>query len=104
MQMDTLDILSELLARFGNQIYLEQQTQIQSTLLPLISHKRAAVRKRTTIAIGYLVAHTNDNLFAQLYNYLLKGLRDNSGSSEKLRTFVQCTGVLRYTCTRRYFS
>ncbi|KAI9258404.1 armadillo-type protein [Helicostylum pulchrum] len=101
MQMDTLDILSELLARFGNQIYLEQQTQIQSTLLPLISHKRAAVRKRTTIAIGYLVAHTNDNLFAQLYNYLLKGLRDNSGSSEKLRTFVQCTGVLsRYSTAR----
>lgn len=94
--MDTLDILSEVLARFGNQIYLEQQTLIQSTLLPLLYHNRAAVRKRTTIAIGYLVVHTNDDLFSQLYSNLLNGLRSNGNSSEKLRTFVQCAGVLRY--------
>jgi hypothetical protein len=95
MQMDTLDILSEVLARFGNQIYLEQQTKIQATFLPLLSHNRAAVRKRTTIAIGYLVVHTNDDLFDQLYTYILNGLRSNGSSSEKLRTFVQCAGVLR---------
>ncbi|KAG2206299.1 hypothetical protein INT47_007313 [Mucor saturninus] len=101
MQMDTLDILSEVLARFGNQIYLEQQTKIQATLLPLLSHNRAAIRKRTTFAIGHLVVHTNDNLFAQLYAYIVEGLRSNAGSSEKLRTFVQCAGVLsRYSTAR----
>ncbi|CAO3650666.1 unnamed protein product [Mucor hiemalis] len=101
MQMDTLDILSEVLARFGNQILVEQQTQIQATLLPLLSHNRAAVRKRVTVAIGFLVVHTNDNLFTQLYNYILQGLHNNSVSSEKLRTFVQCAGVLsRYSTAR----
>lgn len=99
--MDTLDILSEVLARFGNQIVVEQQTQIQAALLPLLSHNRAAVRKRITVAIGYLVVHTNDDLFSQLYDYLLQGLRNNAGSSEKLRTFVQCAGVLsRYSTAR----
>lgn len=101
MQMDTLDILSEVLARFGNQILVEQQTEIQAALLPLLSHNRAAVRKRVTVAIGYLVVHTNDDLFAQLYDYILQGLHNNSVSSEKLRTFVQCAGVLsRYSTAR----
>ena len=54
-----------------------------------------------TVAIGYLVVHTNDELFAQLYSHLLQGLKSNVGSSEKLRTFVQCSGVLsRYSTAR----
>lgn len=99
--MDTLDVLSEVLSRFGNQIMLSEQTQIQELLLPLLSNNRAAIRKRTTICLGYLVAHTNDDLFAQLYAYILEGLKANAGSSEKLRTFVQCAGVLsRYSTAR----
>lgn len=101
MQMDTLDILSELLARFGGQITLEQQTQIQSVLLPLLSHNRAAIRKRITVSIGYLVVHTNDALFNQLFTFIMDGLNNKANSSEKLRTLVQCAGVLsRYNTAR----
>ncbi|OAD05429.1 TATA binding protein interacting protein [Mucor lusitanicus CBS 277.49] len=101
MQMDTLDILSELLARFGGQITLEQQTQIQSVLLPLLSHNRAAIRKRITVSIGYLVVHTNDALFNQLFIFIMDGLNNRANSSEKLRTLVQCAGVLsRYNTAR----
>lgn len=96
MQMDTLDILSEVLARFGGQISLDQQTQIQSVLLPLLSHNRAAIRKRITVSIGYLVVHTNDELFNQLFTFIMDGLNNKANSSEKLRTLVQCAGVLRY--------
>jgi hypothetical protein len=96
MQMDTLDILSEVLARFGAQISTEQQSQIQTALLPLLSHNRPAIRKRVTIAIGFLVVHINDKHFDQLFAHLLNGLRNDSGPSEKLRTLVHCAGVLRY--------
>lgn len=95
MQMDTLDILADLLSRFGNQITVKQQTEIQSILLPLLAHKRPAVRKRVTVAIGYLVVHTTEDLFNQLYSFVLDGLRNNSGSDDKLRTLIQCTSVLR---------
>ncbi|CAO0798288.1 unnamed protein product [Mucor circinelloides] len=101
MQMDTLDILSELLARFGGQITLDQQTQIQSVLLPLLSHNRAAIRKRITVSIGYLVVHTNDELFNHLFTFIMDGLNNSANSSEKLRTLVQCAGVLsRYNTAR----
>ncbi|KAI8083963.1 armadillo-type protein [Gilbertella persicaria] len=100
MQMDTLDALSEMLSRFGSQISVAQQTKIQAALLPLLSYNRAAVRKRVTIAIGYLVVHTHDELFSQLYGYLVEGLRTNT-VNEKTRTLVQCAGVLsRSSATR----
>lgn len=52
--MDTLDILSELLARFGHSVANNPQVQkrIQNVLIPLLSHSRPAFRKRTTIALG----------------------------------------------------
>ncbi|OBZ85871.1 Cullin-associated NEDD8-dissociated protein 1 [Choanephora cucurbitarum] len=95
MQMDTLDALSEVLSRFGHQVSTEQQIQIQSVLLPLLSYHRAAVRKRVTMAIGYLVVHTNDELFDQIYHSLYDSLTtDQKVKSEKTRTLVQCAGVL----------
>ncbi|CEP12785.1 hypothetical protein [Parasitella parasitica] len=101
MQMDTLDILSEVLARFGGQIFLEQQTQVQSILLPLLSHNRAAIRKRATVCIGCLVTHTNDKLFNELFSFIMDGLNNSANSSEKVRTLVQCAGVLsRYNTAR----
>ncbi|KAI9258536.1 armadillo-type protein [Sporodiniella umbellata] len=101
MEMDTLDILSEVSTRFGTQITLERQTDIQKALLPLLHHPRPAIRKRTTVAIGHLVVHTSDSLFQQLIAYLLEGLSSNSESSEKQRTLVQCTSVLSRHSTAR---
>ncbi|KAI8987133.1 armadillo-type protein [Pilobolus umbonatus] len=101
MQMDTLDILSEVLSRFGSLISTEQYTEIQSILVPLLYHSRAAVRKRASVAIGYLVVHINDDLFNQLFEYLMSGLRNKSNSNDKIRTLIQCSGVLsRYSTAR----
>ncbi|KAG0170737.1 Cullin-associated NEDD8-dissociated protein 1 [Apophysomyces sp. BC1034] len=101
MQMDTLDVLAEVLSRFGSQITQEQQAQIQTTLLPLLEHPRAAVRKRTTIAIGHLVVHISDDLFASIMTYVLDKIQNGNNSSDKLRTLVQSAGVLsRYSTTR----
>ncbi|CAO3690585.1 unnamed protein product [Rhizopus microsporus] len=101
MEMDTLDILAEILTRFGTQISLENQAEIQNALLFSLNHQRPAIRKRATVAIGYLVIHTNDSLFQQLVTYLLEGLQSSTQASDKQRTFVQCTGVLsRYSAVR----
>ncbi|RCH96938.1 Cullin-associated NEDD8-dissociated protein 1 [Rhizopus azygosporus] len=101
MEMDTLDILAEILTRFGTQISLENQAEIQNALLFSLNHQRPAIRKRATVAIGYLVIHTNDSLFHQLVTYLLEGLQSNTQAGDKQRTFVQCAGVLsRYSAVR----
>lgn len=93
--MDTLDVVAEVLARYGSQLTSSEHEDIQQHLLPLLAHPRPALRKRTTVAIGYLVVHTNDKMFADLVQYLLDQLQQTKGSSDKLRTLVQCTSVLR---------
>jgi cullin-associated NEDD8-dissociated protein 1 len=94
--MDSLDTLSEVLARFGTLISADQQLQIQNVLLPLLSHPRPAVRKRTTVTIGHLVAHISEQQFESLVKFLLEKFGQSQISSDRLRTLVQTTGVLRY--------
>ncbi|CAO3683491.1 unnamed protein product [Umbelopsis vinacea] len=99
--MDSLDTLSEVLARFGTLISADQQLQIQNVLLPLLSHPRPAVRKRTTVTIGHLVAHISEQQFESLVKFLLEKFGQSQISSDRLRTLVQTTGVLsRYSATR----
>lgn len=93
--MDTLDILADVISRFGGQIPEHQQALIQQCLLTFLSHPRTTIRKRTTFAIGYLVVHINDELFDNTLAYILAGFEKNRNSSDKLRTIVQSTGVLR---------
>ncbi|KAI9310911.1 armadillo-type protein [Dichotomocladium elegans] len=93
MQMDSLDILAEMFARFGSQVTAAQQNEIQKTLLPLLDHSRSAVRKRTTVAIGHSVVHLTEVMYSGLMAYLLGQLQTVT-NSEKLRTLVQCAGVL----------
>ncbi|CAO3610365.1 unnamed protein product [Cunninghamella echinulata] len=101
LQMDTLDVLSDILSRFGSQLSSKKQEAIQKALLPLLSHSRAAVRKRATTAIGYLVVHANDQLFDTILTYILNGLKLNKNTSEKLRTLVQSVGILgRYSAPK----
>ncbi|KAJ3084208.1 Cullin-associated NEDD8-dissociated protein 1 [Quaeritorhiza haematococci] len=132
IQMDTIDILSEVLGRFGHLLSptgsatgaappgavggsaaaaaavaasgaLELQKSIQNTLLPLLNHSRAAVRKRTTIAIGNLVTNTPDDLFGELVKKVIVEMKEKEQSKdyEKLRTLIGCVASLsRYSSHR----
>ncbi|CAG8442544.1 4300_t:CDS:10 [Funneliformis mosseae] len=93
VKMDTLDILSELLARFGHSVANNPQVQkrIQNVLVPLLGHSRPAFRKRTTVALGNLVTHTPDDLFNELVQQLLVEFGRAGEQNDKLKTLVQCT-------------
>ncbi|CAG8542306.1 10983_t:CDS:10 [Racocetra fulgida] len=97
MQMDTLDILSELLARFGSSVgnNVTSQKRIQNVLVPLLSHSRPAFRKRTTIALGNLVTHAPDDLFNELVQKLLAEFERAQNQKDNLKTLIQCVGTLR---------
>ena len=108
LQVDTIDILSEVLNRFGNQLVPgdasstgpQLQRQIQNALIHLLNHKRFAIRKRTTVAIGSLVAHTSDDLFASLMKQLLAELsqKEQLKDKDRLRTHIGCVATIRYEC------
>jgi cullin-associated NEDD8-dissociated protein 1 len=104
--LDTIDILSEVLTRFGSILSepapagspADQLARpIQDALLQYLNHSRPAIRKRATVAIGNLVAHSSDELFEQLLKKIMDELADKEKSKDydKLKTLIACVGALR---------
>ncbi|KAJ3111030.1 Cullin-associated NEDD8-dissociated protein 1 [Phlyctochytrium bullatum] len=110
VQLDTIDILAELLLRFGPVLSQDGgqakdqdallARKIQDTLLPLLNHMRPAIRKRTTVALGHLVVHTSDELFEELVSKIQVEMREKEQSEdfERLRTIIVAVSTL---CPRR---
>jgi cullin-associated NEDD8-dissociated protein 1 len=92
VQLEALDILSDLLARFGSLLVSFHQN-IQQALLPQLSSARLAVRKRSIIAIGHLVMSCNNSVFIELVEFLLSELSKNANISTT-RTYIQCLGSI----------
>lgn len=101
-QMETVEVLSELLSKFGSVLPTISglQASIQKTLLPLLDHPRAAMRKRATVAIGSFSAQSPDDLFKSLMTDLLAKL-DSNASFERQRTFIQCAGTISRNSSAR---
>lgn len=92
VQLEALDILGDLLSRFGGLLVSYHQS-IQQALLPQLTSARLAVRKRTIIALGHLVLSANSSLFVELMDHLLTELKQNASHSTT-RTFIQCIGAI----------
>ncbi|KAK3749091.1 hypothetical protein RRG08_034063 [Elysia crispata] len=92
VQLEALDILGDLLSRFGG-LLLAFHITIKQALLPQLASPRLAVRKRAIIAIGHLVMSCSTSLFHELIEFLLTELTNNSSASTT-RTYIQCVGAI----------
>ncbi|RZF37572.1 hypothetical protein LSTR_LSTR013993 [Laodelphax striatellus] len=92
VQLEALDILADLLSRFGGLLLIFHGT-ILTALLPQLSSPRQAVRKRTIVALSHLVMSCNQALYTKLIDYLLEGLSKNTNTSTT-RTYIQCIAAI----------
>uniref|UniRef100_A0A4W4HM86 TATA-binding protein interacting (TIP20) domain-containing protein n=1 Tax=Electrophorus electricus TaxID=8005 RepID=A0A4W4HM86_ELEEL len=88
VQLEALDILSDMLARLSGTLVSFHQS-ILSSLLPQLTSPRMAVRKRAIIALGHLVPSCNPALFAQLTEHVIAELAHGS-SATNAHTYLQC--------------
>ncbi|XP_019360212.1 PREDICTED: cullin-associated NEDD8-dissociated protein 1-like isoform X1 [Gavialis gangeticus] len=94
VQLEALDILSDMLSRLGATLY-SFHSSILNCLLPQLTSPRLAVRKRAIIALGHLVLTCNGNIFSELMEHLLAELKRNESTSTT-RTYIQCiAGISR---------
>lgn len=100
VQLEALDILGDLLSRFGGLLINFHSTILQS-LLPQLSSPRLAVRKRAIVAIGYLVMSCNNELYQELINFLLAELERNVSTSTT-RTYIQAVGAISRQSGHRF--
>ncbi|KAG9412449.1 Cullin-associated NEDD8-dissociated protein 1 [Aphanomyces cochlioides] len=92
VKSDTLDILTELLKRFGHD-FTGEHVAIMDLLLKELKDERAFVRKRVTACLGALGVVASDALLHRLVEHLLSSVKQE-GDSNEVRTLIQTIGTL----------
>ncbi|KAG8436055.1 hypothetical protein GDO86_007236 [Hymenochirus boettgeri] len=99
VQLEVLDILSDMLGRLGATLFTFHPS-ILNCLLPQLTSPRLAVRKRAILALGHLVHVCNGNLFTELVEHLLAELQKNASTSTT-RTYIQCVATVSWQAGHR---
>ncbi|KAM8930073.1 cullin-associated NEDD8-dissociated protein 1-like [Pelodytes ibericus] len=99
IQLEALDILSDMLGRLGGALFTFHPS-IMSCLLPQLTCPRLAVRKRAVLALGHLVQTCSGNLFTELLEHLVSELKKNESTSTT-RTYIQCVATVSWQAGHR---
>ncbi|XP_051551016.1 cullin-associated NEDD8-dissociated protein 1-like [Myxocyprinus asiaticus] len=92
IQLEALDILSDMLGRLSTALVSFHQSILASLLAQLMS-PRMAVRKRSIIALGHLVPSCSPTLFSQLTEQLISELSCGPPTAN-IRTYIQCLATV----------
>uniref|UniRef100_A0A3Q4H0C8 Uncharacterized protein n=1 Tax=Neolamprologus brichardi TaxID=32507 RepID=A0A3Q4H0C8_NEOBR len=92
VQLEALDILSDMLGRLSGAL-VSFHSSLLSSLLPQLTSPRMAVRKRSILALGHLVPCCSSALFSQLTEHLMKELAKGPPTS-MTRTYIQCLATI----------
>ncbi|XP_027135040.1 cullin-associated NEDD8-dissociated protein 2 [Larimichthys crocea] len=92
VQLEALDILSDMLGRLSGAL-VSFHGSLLSSLLPQLTSSRMAVRKRSILALGHLVPCCSPALFSQLTGHLLTELAKGPPTS-MTRTYIQCLATI----------
>ncbi|KAH8389456.1 cullin-associated NEDD8-dissociated protein 1 [Drosophila serrata] len=88
VKLESLDILADLLSRFG-EFLVPFHSTILKALMPQLASSRQAVRKRTIVALSFLLIQANSNAYNGVIDHLLDGL-ENPPNPGAIRTYIQC--------------
>jgi len=97
VQLEALDILCDLLSRFGG-LLVNFHPSLLEALYPQLRSPRLAVRKRTILALGHLVVSCDAAIYAKIMDSLLEDLakteqaQQDSSALLNTRTYVQAIG------------
>ncbi|CAG5977970.1 unnamed protein product [Menidia menidia] len=92
VQLEALDILSDMLGRLSGAL-VSFHSSLLSSLLPQLTSPRMAVRKRSILALGQLVPGCSPALFSQLTEHLLAELSKGPPTA-MTRTYIQCLATV----------
>lgn len=105
VQLEALDILSDLLNRFGG-LLSPFHGNIQEALIPQLLSQRLAVRKRSITAISYLLVNSNQILFNRTVDVLVEELTKQKASKapnvHTIRTYIQAIAAISRQAGHRF--
>lgn len=93
IKCECLDILCDVLHKFGNLMATDHELLLTSLLSQLISNQ-ATVRKKTVACIASLSSSLSDDLLATATVKVVTNLKNKAAKSEMTRTNIQMIGAL----------
>ncbi|CEG47211.1 TATA-binding protein-interacting protein [Plasmopara halstedii] len=99
VKAETLDILNDILRRFGYDVSTEHAT-IMELLMMQLNDESPLVRKRATACLGSLGVMASDVLVSRLVEHLIQGIQ-RSTDFTNVRTLIQTIGMLSRTAGHR---
>ncbi|TDH72282.1 uncharacterized protein CCR75_003151 [Bremia lactucae] len=100
IKVETLEILTDLLRRFGYDVATEHAT-VMELLMVRLTDESPLVRKRATACVGSLGVMMSDVLLSRLVEHLIKSIQCSSDSAN-IRTWIQTIGMLSRTAGHRF--
>ncbi|XP_047046151.1 cullin-associated NEDD8-dissociated protein 1-like [Lolium rigidum] len=101
IKCECLDILSDVLNRFGN-VIAKDHAYMLTALLSQLSSTQASVRKKSVSCIASLAPCLSDDLLAKATLEVVKLLKNRSAKSEITRTNIQMIGALSRSVGYRF--
>uniref|UniRef100_I1NXL8 Cullin-associated NEDD8-dissociated protein 1 n=1 Tax=Oryza glaberrima TaxID=4538 RepID=I1NXL8_ORYGL len=101
VKCECLDILGDVLHRFGNLITKDHDSML-TALLSQLSSNQASVRKKSISCIASLAACLSDDLLAKATFEVVQLLKNRSAKSEIARTNIQMIGALSRSVGYRF--
>ncbi|DBA02475.1 TPA: hypothetical protein N0F65_008689 [Lagenidium giganteum] len=99
VKSESLDILTDLLRRFGHDISTEHQ-KLMDILIEQLGDASPLVRKRATACVGSLGVMASDTLVTRLVEHLIRAIQAPSQNLD-VRTLIQTIGTLSRTAGHR---
>ncbi|XP_047164214.1 cullin-associated NEDD8-dissociated protein 1 isoform X1 [Vigna umbellata] len=93
IKCESLDILCDVLHKFGNLMAADHELLL-SSLLSQLSSNQASVRKKTVACIASLSSSLSDDLLAKATVEVVSNLKNKVTKSEMIRTNIQMIGAL----------
>lgn len=101
VETETLEILCELVAKFGS-LMAEQHEKLAASLLSQLDSNRAGLRKRAMQCLAALAPCAADGLLAETCERVLQRLSAPGLKTDEARTYVQAVGGLARAAGYRF--
>ncbi|CAL8143839.1 unnamed protein product [Orchesella dallaii] len=100
VQLEALDILGDLLSRFGP-ILQQYHAMLLDALLPQLNSQRQAVRKRTVVALGHLAASCGAAHYQKMVGILVEEMQKGIKTGHA-NTYIQCCATVCKNAGQRF--
>ncbi|WOL01566.1 cullin-associated NEDD8-dissociated protein 1 [Canna indica] len=102
IKCECLDILGDMLQRFGNLMTKDAHEELLSALLSQLGSNQASVRKKSILCIASLASSLSDDLLSKATSEVVQLLKSKNVKPELTRTNIQMIGSLSRSVGYRF--